>query len=80
MVLPVDFSNHKDVSLVAETLQNIVKRGVPIRFGLVPKVDSTHSFAQARVVYGLIERHGLGAAMAYLEKVRLCLRPREERY
>ena len=59
------------MSLVVESLQSFVKRGVPIRFGLVPKADSPNAFAQARVVYSLLETHGLGAVLAYLEKVRV---------
>ena len=57
------------MSIIVESLQNFVKRGVPIRFGLVPKAGSPDALAQARVVYSLLETHGLGAVLAYLEKV-----------
>lgn len=55
--------------MVVETLQNLVKRKVPIRFGLVPKTSSVGSSEQAKTVYHLLDTYGLGVALEYLEKV-----------
>lgn len=67
VVIPTDFSSFSDVGLLIESLQDFVKRGVPIRFGLVARTQSTASVDQAKIVYYLIDRHGLSAALQYLE-------------
>ncbi|KAF2834845.1 glycosyltransferase family 24 protein [Patellaria atrata CBS 101060] len=67
-VMPVDFTNMRDISIVVETLQNFVRRKVPIRFGLVPITDSTEATEQARLIYHLLDTYGLGAVMDYLEQ------------
>ncbi|KAG9551229.1 hypothetical protein KCU77_g19857, partial [Aureobasidium melanogenum] len=60
---------YKDVEMVVETLQNFVKRKVPIRFGLVPKTSSVGSSEQAKAVYHLLDTYGLGVALEYLQKL-----------
>lgn len=54
---------------MVETLANFVKRKVPLRWALVPNVDSEVAQQQARVVYHLLETYGLAALMEYLEGV-----------
>ncbi|TKA65074.1 hypothetical protein B0A55_09741, partial [Friedmanniomyces simplex] len=66
LVITVDFSNYADVLTVIESLQNFVKRKVPIQFGLVPRFASDAGRQQAKTVYYLLDRYGLGAALAYL--------------
>ncbi|TKA54389.1 hypothetical protein B0A55_13077, partial [Friedmanniomyces simplex] len=66
LVITVDFSNYADVVTVIESLQNFVKRKVPIQFGLVPRFASDAGRQQAKTVYYLLDRYGLGAALAYL--------------
>jgi UDP-glucose:glycoprotein glucosyltransferase len=51
-----------------------VKRKVPIRFGLVPKVSTPASSEQAKAVYHLLDTYGLGVALEYLQKVGSTLR------
>lgn len=69
LVLPTDFSSHKDITLVVENLQNFVKRKVPIRFGLVPRTDSTAAVEQAKIVDHLLKTYGIIVTMEYLEQV-----------
>lgn len=69
LVLPIDFADYKDVELVTGNLQNFVKRKVPIRFGLVPVINSEASLQQARTVYHLLDVYGLAVTLEYLEKV-----------
>ncbi|OCK76563.1 glycosyltransferase family 24 protein [Lepidopterella palustris CBS 459.81] len=66
-IVATDFSNLKDVTMVVETLQNLVKRKVPIRWGLVPITTTAGSTAQARVVYHFLENYGISAMMTYLQ-------------
>ena len=53
--------------LVIDTVQSFVKRTVPVRFGLVPIIESPATARQAKVVYHLIETYGLTLAMEYLQ-------------
>lgn len=69
LVLPIDFADYKDVELVTGNLQNFVKRKVPIRFGLVPVINSEASLQQARTVYHILDSYGLAVTLDYLEKV-----------
>ncbi|KAK8227157.1 UDP-glucose:glycoprotein glucosyltransferase-domain-containing protein [Phyllosticta capitalensis] len=66
-VVPLDFSEHKDVALVVETLQTMTKRGLAMQWGLVPVTHSPAAAEQAKVVYHLLETHGLAAVFKYLE-------------
>ena len=59
--------------MVVESLQSFVKRKVPIRFGLVPKVSGPASVEQAKAVYHLLDTYGLGVALEYLQKVSLAV-------
>jgi len=64
--------------MVVESLQSFVKRKVPIRFGLVPKISGPASTEQAKAVYHLLDTYGLGVALEYLQKVghrlrKICL-------
>jgi len=68
LIVPTDFSKYEDVALIVETLQNFVKRKIPIRFGLVPKGDSTAAVEQAKVAYYLLDTYGLLGLLDYLEK------------
>ncbi|KAH9837462.1 glycosyltransferase family 24 protein [Teratosphaeria destructans] len=68
MVLAVDFADYGDVAKVVDNIQNFVRRKIPMKFGLVPKVTSGTSTAQAKVVYYLLDRYGLSVALDYLSK------------
>ena len=71
--MPLDLTDVKDVELVVESLQQFVKRKVPIRFGVVPIVESSAAVEQAKIIYHLLDTYGLGAVIAYLEAVsHLC--------
>ncbi|KAK4613296.1 UDP-glucose:glycoprotein glucosyltransferase [Fulvia fulva] len=67
LVVPVDFAEYTDALLVAEQLRSFVSRKVPIRFGLVPYIRSPATIEQTKIVYYLIDRYGLSAALEYLE-------------
>ncbi|KAI0535013.1 UDP-glucose:glycoprotein glucosyltransferase [Xylaria digitata] len=67
LVVPVDFSNADDVSLVVERLQGLVKRALPLRFGLVPLTPTKKAAERAKLVYYLIENYGLPSLMSFLE-------------
>ncbi|KAK3301548.1 glycosyltransferase family 24 protein [Chaetomium fimeti] len=68
LIVPVDFTKPEDVKMVTTQLLSFMKRLVPIRFGLVPLTPTGEAIDQAKVVYYLLETHGLSAAASYLEK------------
>lgn len=69
VILPVDFTSKDDVFSVVETIQGLVKRKVPVRWGLVPKTTGEGATQQAKVIYYLLETYGLSAVMNYLDAV-----------
>ncbi|KAI1809313.1 glycosyltransferase family 24 protein [Poronia punctata] len=69
LVVPVDFGSLEDIVLVAERLQGLVKRLLPVRIGLVPLTRTEHSEKVAKVVYYLSENYGLPTVMAFLESI-----------
>ncbi|KAK3073090.1 killer toxin resistant protein [Teratosphaeriaceae sp. CCFEE 6253] len=66
LVITVDFSKYADVVTITESLQGFVRRKVPIQFGLVPRVDTDAGRQQAKIVYYVLDRYGLSAALTYL--------------
>ena len=69
VVIPLDLTDPKDVELLVESMSLFVKRGVPIRFGIVPTVNSRVTKDQAAVIYHLLDTYGLSAVLSYLSKV-----------
>ncbi|KAK7747781.1 killer toxin resistant protein [Diatrype stigma] len=71
VIIPVDFSNLDDLSMITEQIQAFIKRQLPIRFGLVPIATTKAAEDQAKVVYHLLENYGLGSLMSYLESCQI---------
>jgi UDP-glucose:glycoprotein glucosyltransferase len=69
IVFPVDLSNVQDLELVIQTLQNFVRRKIPVRFGLVPTASSPGSVAHLKIAHYLHETFGLASLVKYLEEV-----------
>ena len=69
MVVPLDFTDVKDIEVVVDTIQMFVQRKIPIRFGLVPILRSEQAEKQAKVLYYLLDTYGLSTVMAYLKAV-----------
>ncbi|KAI0150628.1 UDP-glucose:glycoprotein glucosyltransferase [Xylariaceae sp. FL1272] len=67
IVIPVDFSKLEDMRIVAEQLHGLVKRALPLHFGLVPLTPTKEAEDQAKVVYYLIQNYGLTSFMSYVE-------------
>ena len=67
LVVPLDFSMLSEVQLVVDQLLTLVKRSLPIRFGLVPLTPTGEAIEQAKIAYHIVETYGLGALVKYLE-------------
>jgi UDP-glucose:glycoprotein glucosyltransferase len=68
-IVPIDFTSAPDVSSVVETIMSLIKRGIPLRWGLVPQTLSEGALEQAMVVYYLKDAYGLSAVINYLQAV-----------
>jgi hypothetical protein len=68
-IIPLDFSDPKSARLVAETILGIIKRKVPLRWGIVPVFSTNDGEKQARVIYHLQDSYGLVSVIDYLQKV-----------
>jgi UDP-glucose:glycoprotein glucosyltransferase len=67
-VIPVDFSKPESAVLIVQTLISLIKRKIPIRWGLVPSAITPKSANQAKVIYHLHKAYGLTAVVHYLEE------------
>lgn len=69
LIVPVDISNTNDISLIVERLQGLVRRALPLRFGLVPLALTETASERAKLVYYLTENYGLPSVMSFLESL-----------
>ncbi|KAK9368766.1 UDP-glucose:glycoprotein glucosyltransferase-domain-containing protein [Lipomyces kononenkoae] len=67
IVIPVDLNSLGDLLLISKQIRPLIQRGITIRFGLVPLVETDKQKRQATIFYYLYVNYGLQAAMAYLE-------------
>jgi UDP-glucose:glycoprotein glucosyltransferase len=65
-ILPIDFTDPEHVSNIIETVIGLVRRGIPLRWGLVPQMQTPNAVEQAKVVYYLQHTYGLSAVTKYL--------------
>ncbi|KAJ6071596.1 hypothetical protein N7499_009610 [Penicillium canescens] len=67
VVVPVDLSDPENMMLIAGNLHAFIKRGIPVRFGLVPLSSSPESVAQLKVAHYLFDAYGLDSLVKYFE-------------
>ncbi|KAL1967613.1 hypothetical protein VTN77DRAFT_3128 [Rasamsonia byssochlamydoides] len=68
VVVPIDLAREDDVRLLVNYIQVFIKRGVPVRFGLVPIVHSRDSISQAKIAHHLHDTYGLATLVKYFEE------------
>ncbi|RCI07592.1 hypothetical protein L249_1642 [Ophiocordyceps polyrhachis-furcata BCC 54312] len=66
IISPVDFSNADDIAFVSQVV-SIVRRGIPLRFGLIPLTPTATAVSQAKVAFYLKENHGIEGFFAYID-------------
>ncbi|KAI0696066.1 glycosyltransferase family 24 protein [Cytidiella melzeri] len=69
VVLAVDFSQSSSVSFISESVNMVINRGFPYRFGVVPLVETEHGTQMARLFYWLIEHVGRAKTMGFLSQI-----------
>ncbi|KXN87330.1 UDP-glucose:glycoprotein glucosyltransferase [Leucoagaricus sp. SymC.cos] len=65
-ILVMDLTQTSNVHLLATTVANIVNRGLPFRFGLVPMIDDEDSLKIAKLFYYMINTYGRRKTLAFL--------------
>ena len=65
LILPVDLSDKDDLTVLSQLL-NLVKRGIPVRFGLVPIASTPDAIEHTKIAYHLAEDYGVAAMSEYL--------------
>ncbi|KAK5993113.1 UDP-glucose:glycoprotein glucosyltransferase [Cladobotryum mycophilum] len=68
VVAPIDFTDNNDLAFVSQLL-NLLYRGIPIRFGLVPLTSTAESVTRAKAVYHLIGTYGLESVTPYVQEL-----------
>ncbi|EXJ60060.1 hypothetical protein A1O7_04209 [Cladophialophora yegresii CBS 114405] len=69
LVVPIDMGNIKDIELVATSLQNLVRRSVPMRIALIPTGTGETANTYAKVAYHILDTYGLTALMNFFSDV-----------
>src|ERR1700753_451853 len=68
-IVPIDFSQPEGAKLVVETIQAIIKRKVPLRWGIVPLPSTAEAEGLAKLIYHLQDAYGLISVIEYLDEV-----------
>ncbi|QPG93890.1 hypothetical protein C2857_003376 [Epichloe festucae Fl1] len=70
MIFTADLTNVEDLHFISQVI-SIMKRGIPIRFGLVPLITTNIAASQAKVAYFLTRNYGIGTFLSYIEQLTL---------
>lgn len=69
IITVLDITNTNTLGFVSVTLMNLINRGYPFRFGLVPIIETEVSLRMARLLYWLNDAYGAQTTMAFLRRV-----------
>jgi hypothetical protein len=71
VVLTLDLSQTSSFTFMAGPMANMIERGIPLRFGLVPIVEGSEGKKMARLFYHLMKDHGRKKTLAFVQNVSL---------
>jgi UDP-glucose:glycoprotein glucosyltransferase len=69
IITVVDLTNTNVLGFVAGSVMNLINRGYPFRFGLVPIVETEDSLKMARLLYWVNDYYGTQTTMTFLRRV-----------
>ncbi|KAH8113837.1 UDP-glucose:glycoprotein glucosyltransferase-domain-containing protein [Phellopilus nigrolimitatus] len=69
VIVVSDLSQTASLNFIAGPVSNIISRGFPIRFGVVPGVETDDARKMARLFYHLLDTYGRAKTMAFLAQV-----------
>jgi hypothetical protein len=70
VVVVFDLSRPSSLRFITNTLSMLIDRMVPVRFGIVPIVETEDSVKMAKVFYYLVQNYGRRATMRFFDSVR----------
>ena len=65
----MDLTSTEDVTTVLDTVLSLIRRGIPLRWGIVPQTSTPEALEQAKIVYHLQDVYGMPAVEVYLQAV-----------
>ncbi|KAL9710152.1 killer toxin resistant protein [Leucoagaricus gongylophorus] len=68
-VLVMDLSRSSNVHFIATAVANIVNRGLPFRFGVVPIINDEDSLKMAKLFYYMIHTYGRKKTLSFLSNI-----------
>jgi UDP-glucose:glycoprotein glucosyltransferase len=69
VVLVFDFARSSSLQFITNTLSMLIDRMYPVRFGIVPIIETEDSVKMAKVFYYLIQNYGRQATMRFFSSV-----------
>ncbi|KAF7983169.1 hypothetical protein HWV62_23402 [Athelia sp. TMB] len=69
IIVVLDLSQYSSLQFIAGTIQSVVSRGYPWRFGFVPIVETEEGAKMARLFKYLIKKYGRGKTMTFLQNI-----------
>ena len=69
IVTVLDLTNTNNLGFVSAAVMNLINRGYPFRFGLVPAVETEGSLKMARLLYWLDDAYGTQMTMMFFKRV-----------
>ena len=73
VVLVFDLSRPSSLRFITNTLSMLIERLFPVRFGIVPIIETEDSVKMAKVFYYLVQNYGRRATMEFFGSV--CANP-----
>src|SRR6201996_7229612 len=74
VILVVDLARPSSLRFITNTLSMLIDRLFPVRFGIIPIVESEEGVKMAKVFYYLVQNYGRRTTMGFFSTVRtMCL-------
>lgn len=72
-IVSIDLTSTEQVTTLLDTILTLIRRGIPLRWGIVPQTSTPGALEQAKVAYHLQETYGITALEVYLQAVSVAL-------
>ncbi|KIY49922.1 glycosyltransferase family 24 protein [Fistulina hepatica ATCC 64428] len=75
VVLVLDLSDTVALNFMTGPMSNLIERGLPLRFGVVPSTETKAGEEMARLFYHMIKSYGRAKAMTFFKSISQYRRP-----
>ncbi|PFH48143.1 glycosyltransferase family 24 protein [Amanita thiersii Skay4041] len=69
IILIMDFTKTQSLQFISGTMVNIVDRGLPLRFGLVPSIDTPEGHSIAKLLYYMMKETDNATTLEFLRRM-----------